>query len=363
MRTGLPGKSCAFVPLRSATRPVSACVPLRTVEAPHKKTNKKKGSKGVFATQTLFNFEEVDPLLHALIVLVIGGERMKCSSGLGPAAAAASATAGATATTHNGADSVVVIGCGMIGASAAKYLAKSGHFGKVFCVGLSECTDSERSAAAAGTDSESANQTRHRSIFGAHYDEGRITRRSDPNALWGELASCSIDRYRSIERESGIDFFSECGHLAVGNSGGEYIANVARVAREADVAVSELNRQELKRLLPMCNLATHGATGPESGVFEPTGSGWVSARRFVDAQVAIARKAGCLFVDDEVVSVTPHGNCSDPGCPSCFTVKCKSGTCVRLLFQGGSRSRLLMMSIFFFFFLEEEEEEDLSTLR
>ena len=252
------------------------------------------------------------------------------NSSSGPASAAATGTGTGTAS-FAGANCVVVVGCGMLGASAAKYLAKSGRFEKVLCVGLSECTEAERSAAAAAAAADySSHQTthqghEHRSIFGAHYDEGRITRRSDPNALWGELASRSIDRYRAIERESGIDFFSECGHLAVGNSGGEYIASVARVAREANVAVSELNRHELKRLLPLCNLATHGAAGPERGVFEATGSGWVSARRFVDAQIAIARKAGCLFVDDEVVSVTPHGNCADPGCPSCFTVKCKSG--------------------------------------
>ena len=38
-------------------------------------------------------------------------------------------------------------------------------------------------------------------IFGACYDEGRITRKSDPDPTWAALAAASIDRYAEIERE------------------------------------------------------------------------------------------------------------------------------------------------------------------
>ena len=41
-------------------------------------------------------------------------------------------------------------------------------------------------------------------IFGAHYDEGRITRVLDPDPTWGTLARRSIERYRDIEAKSGM---------------------------------------------------------------------------------------------------------------------------------------------------------------
>lgn len=43
-----------------------------------------------------------------------------------------------------------------------------------------------------------------RDIFGAHYDEGRITRSSDTDFVWSSLAKESIARYREIEHSSGI---------------------------------------------------------------------------------------------------------------------------------------------------------------
>lgn len=40
-------------------------------------------------------------------------------------------------------------------------------------------------------------------VFGAHYDQGRITRHLDADALWCHLAAESIKRYRLIESQSG----------------------------------------------------------------------------------------------------------------------------------------------------------------
>ena len=41
-------------------------------------------------------------------------------------------------------------------------------------------------------------------IHGAFHDEGRITRLMDSDFIWGVLGKRSIDRYRDIERESGM---------------------------------------------------------------------------------------------------------------------------------------------------------------
>ena len=40
-------------------------------------------------------------------------------------------------------------------------------------------------------------------VFGAHYDEGRITRGTDRYPVWAILAQRSIRRYRELEQLSG----------------------------------------------------------------------------------------------------------------------------------------------------------------
>ena len=86
---------------------------------------------------------------------------------------------------------VAVIGAGLIGSAAAKYLSKEGA--NVTLIGA-----------------EAGN--RH-GIHASHYDEARITRLTSPDAVWAHLAHASQQRYASIEEESGIQFHSGCGHL------------------------------------------------------------------------------------------------------------------------------------------------------
>ena len=40
-------------------------------------------------------------------------------------------------------------------------------------------------------------------VFGAHYDEGRVTRVLDPDPVWAVLARRSLERYRDLEAQSG----------------------------------------------------------------------------------------------------------------------------------------------------------------
>ena len=54
-----------------------------------------------------------------------------------------------------------------------------------------------------------------RDIFGAHYDEGRITRACSSNLIWSKLAMKSINRYRDLEKQSGIYFVSAIGNIEV----------------------------------------------------------------------------------------------------------------------------------------------------
>jgi len=44
----------------------------------------------------------------------------------------------------------------------------------------------------------------NRDIYGCHYDEGRITRCTDTDPVWALLAQQSINRYKTLEANTGI---------------------------------------------------------------------------------------------------------------------------------------------------------------
>ena len=83
-----------------------------------------------------------------------------------------------------------VIGAGLTGSAAAKYLSKK--YNNVVLIGPSEPLDKQN----------------HDGIYGSHYDEGRITRVSDSYFGWSYLADKSIENYDDIQKESGIEFYT-----------------------------------------------------------------------------------------------------------------------------------------------------------
>jgi sarcosine oxidase len=93
---------------------------------------------------------------------------------------------------------VIIVGRGMMGAAAARHL--SGMIEGVALIGPSEPVERKS----------------HHGVFASHYDEARITRSFDDNAVWATLAARSLDRYHEIEAKSGISFFTEAGCLFAG---------------------------------------------------------------------------------------------------------------------------------------------------
>ena len=87
---------------------------------------------------------------------------------------------------------VAVIGSGLIGSAAAKYA--SNQTSNCILIGPGEPQDG---------------------VYAAWYDSGRIAEVLDQNENWMHLALKSIEKYRQIEKESGIEFFQEVGFLTV----------------------------------------------------------------------------------------------------------------------------------------------------
>ena len=179
----------------------------------------------------------------------------------------------------------VVVGRGMMGAAAARHLAKT-----------------EASVALVGR-GEPADWKTHDGVFSSHYDSGRITRTIDGDPDWALLANRSIARYRQIEAESGIAFYGETGCLISGPAGSDFVRSVEDVARRYSLDAPSLDRTALHARFPWFAL-------PETsvGVFEAKGAGYVDPRKLVAAQVAAMEKAGGVSVLDDALSVTDVGD-------------------------------------------------------
>jgi sarcosine oxidase len=179
----------------------------------------------------------------------------------------------------------VVVGRGMMGAAAARHLAKTGA--SVALVGRGEPADWKT----------------HDGVFSSHYDSGRITRTIDGDPDWALLANRSIARYREIEAESGIAFYGETGCLISGPAGSDFVRSVEDVARRYALDAPSLDRAALRARFPWFALPETSA-----GVFEAKGAGYVDPRKLVAAQVAAMEKAGGVSVLDDALSVTDAGD-------------------------------------------------------
>ena len=176
---------------------------------------------------------------------------------------------------------LAIIGRGMIGSAAARHAAKI----------LKESNDDTIARIALIGPSEPSNRDDSRDIFAAHHDEGRITRRTDPDPIWAELASRSIARYDEIVKESGgKEFYVECGHLTVGLD--DMIQKRKLTAASMGIECANLDAAALQKEFPYLAFPK-GCVG----IHERKKSGYISARGLVAAQTAAAQKLGVEIID------------------------------------------------------------------
>ena len=177
----------------------------------------------------------------------------------------------------------IVVGRGMMGAAAARYLALSGE--DVAVIGPDEPKD----------------WGRHDGVFASHYDEARITRTIDSDPVWARMANRSIARYGAIAAESGIEFYQEVGCLIVGPKRGgrdPYIAQVTAAASTLEVETDLLSSDDLKQRFSYFEFGDAC-----EGVYEGRNAGYVNPRRLVEAQSLLAEKAGARVIRQVAVSV------------------------------------------------------------
>lgn len=178
---------------------------------------------------------------------------------------------------------VVVVGDGPMGASAAKHLGASGL--AVTLVGPL-----------------SGRPADHR-VFSSHDDRSRITRVLDPDPFWARVAAASIARYRGIEQDSGVAFYTECGVLAVGPEPADGTHDLEALARSAEAHGHAVERYDARSLADRFPFLVAG--DGVGGVHQRRAAGWIDPRAFVDAQRRRARHHGVELVRDVAEAVRP----------------------------------------------------------
>ncbi|KAF8795754.1 Monomeric sarcosine oxidase like protein [Argiope bruennichi] len=136
-----------------------------------------------------------------------------------------------------------------------------------------------------------------RDIFGAHYDEGRITRILDDAPACEVLSQHSISRYRELEKLSGINFYEPVGCLFTGPRNDKFIrACIASSAvYKVPLVKMEGNEETFKRRYPYLKLESD-----EVALLDDAVGGHISPRNLVAAQKRVAHLQGCHIIESVV---------------------------------------------------------------
>jgi len=174
---------------------------------------------------------------------------------------------------------ILVIGKGLFGSAAARYLSEKNP-----------------NIAVVGPD-EPENWATHEGVFASHYDQGRITRIIDPEYVWGYLAKQSIDEYPYIEQASGIRF-----HYPVGCLRADYdeqrLSDARDVGRQLGAEFEYLVARELRKRFPFLHFASECA-----GLSERGSAGYINPRSLVAAQLKIAANRGASVIVETAIKI------------------------------------------------------------
>lgn len=178
---------------------------------------------------------------------------------------------------------VIVVGGGLIGSAAAKYLAEH-----------------DRTVVTVFAPPEPADASTSSGPFASHYDQGRVTRIADVDPFWADAARRSIERYRDIEARSGIGFYRGRPLVFMTPRPDEVVA----VARRHGAQVEAVGSDWLVR-----HTSIRVPDGYEGGiVYEHAPAGFIDPRRLVRAQLKLAIAAGATVVDTPVVRLDVAGS-------------------------------------------------------
>ncbi|MGN6194269.1 MAG: NAD(P)/FAD-dependent oxidoreductase [Ginsengibacter sp.] len=180
----------------------------------------------------------------------------------------------------------IVIGRGLIGSAAAKYISNSVK--KVLLIGPDEETVLQQQI-----------------VFASHYDRARIQRIFGRDEIATLLNQQSANAYSSIQNESGIHFHSTEGCLYVSPYGVDsYLENILEQSKKFTVNFQSFDSAE------SLNSFTSDYHFPSSskGIFEEAPSGHINPRLLIKAQLNLFGKNGGEIFNDTAADVSNKNN-------------------------------------------------------
>lgn len=178
---------------------------------------------------------------------------------------------------------VAVIGGGLIGSAAARHLAEAGV--EVTLIGVAE--------------------NNPHGVFASHYDEARVTRRTDADPIWSNLATEAIGRYADIEERSGIRFHDPCGHIRCDlpeKHPTSVLKAVRAISKSLGAGVSEVAPAAISDSHPYLRFDPTSVLQVETAP-----AGIINPRLLVRAQQHLAVRAGAKRIAEAALAVDRAG--------------------------------------------------------
>ena len=192
--------------------------------------------------------------------------------------------------------SLIVIGKGLVGAAAAKYLSDDDP--NVAIIGPDEPTDYDESI-----------------VFGSHYDQTRVQRIIGKDQVWTKLNLDSVKQYADLQKQSGVYFHHPVGCLYVNPNGKDgYLQNAEVLCKSLGLTFQPYrNGREIAR-----DFKEFKFPDEAEGLLEESPAGYINPRLLLKAQlqmleqkkVAIFRETvlGVEFLGDRFNLKTHEGN-------------------------------------------------------
>ncbi|HEY5405456.1 MAG TPA: FAD-binding oxidoreductase [Ginsengibacter sp.] len=170
----------------------------------------------------------------------------------------------------------IVIGKGLIGSAAARYLSQS-----------------QKSIAIIGPDEHP--DVNEAIVFSSHYDQGRVQRIIGTDPVWTSLNLQSSAQYNFLEKESGITFHSGVGCLYVNPIGtDDYLEQIEKQANLFNLKYDSFEDGEAIRKV----FRDFDLPAPSKGIFESSPSGYINPRLLIKAQLNLFQKNNGIVADD-----------------------------------------------------------------
>jgi glycine/D-amino acid oxidase-like deaminating enzyme len=180
---------------------------------------------------------------------------------------------------------VIVIGKGLIGSAAAKYISAAQP--NIAIIGPDEPRDNENAL-----------------VFASHYDQSRLQRLIGKDEAWTKLNIDSVNQYDTIRQQSGIEFHDPVGCLYVQPFGTDnYLANAKSIGDLFKTSFrtfysgNEINSEYKEFSFPESSNA----------MFESSPAGLINPRLLVKAQLKILEENRGTVIRDTVINISHIG--------------------------------------------------------